>query len=81
MIIQEKITKKVIHDIGWQCDICNIIYPNDHRTGAEDFAHIYVSAGYNNDSFDDMDLIQCDICPKCLKEHLGLYLRITKYNG
>lgn len=62
------------------CDICKTkVWSTEPE--ADEFLMINMSVGFYNDVFEDMSRIECDVCPKCLKDHLGPFLRIKQWKN
>ena len=57
------------------CDVCGLT--TSEEVVADEFIYIRHVGGYGN-PIGDGQVIECDICPTCLKEKLGKHLRDDK---
>ena len=65
-----------------KCDICGNTYSTDVGQDvfeAQEFLQISFKGGYGS-IFGDGSEVECEICQHCLKEKMGEFLRVGKYN-
>lgn len=71
---QEKLESVVCDRCKKECDV------EDDILELQEFLHIKFVGGYKS-VFGDMNIVEADICQRCLKAILGDVLRINQFEG
>lgn len=74
MIYTETLQTQTTKITAKECDCCHTSY--DEIFEMQEFLHINIMGGYSS-IFGDGVNVECDICQRCLKKHLGNFLRVS----